>query len=66
MEKLLDPKELAAKLNVPLSWIYAETRKKTIPMLKIGKYCRFREADVLEWLEKRNERLGMGNSVNGK
>lgn len=46
--------ELAAKLKVPNSWIYARTRLKgpgTIPHLKIGKYLRFSLEEVLAWLK---------------
>ena len=49
-DRLLDPDQLAAKLAVPKSWVYAQTRKKgpeAIPRLRVGKYVRFRESDVL-------------------
>jgi excisionase family DNA binding protein len=49
-EKLLTPEEQAEKLRVKLSWIYAQTRQKKIPFVKIGKYIRFREKEVDDWL----------------
>ena len=55
-ESLLDPDELAARLRVKKSWIYTQSRKKgvnTIPMIRVGKYCRFLESEVLEWLKSK-------------
>ena len=57
-QNLLNVRELAESLNVPVSWIYSRTRLKgpeAIPSLRIGKYHRFRLDDVLNWLEKQNE-----------
>lgn len=51
--ELLTLEELAGKLKVKPSWIYARTRltgEGTIPKLRIGRYLRFRENEVLEWL----------------
>lgn len=53
--ELLTPEELASRLKVPLSWVYehCRTRSRTrLPGFKLGKYWRFREADVLVWLEQ--------------
>ena len=59
-QNLLNVDELAEKLHVPKSWVYARTRERdrdAIPMVKVGKYCRFFFPDVLDWLEnKQNER----------
>ena len=56
---LLSVDELAQSLNVPKSWVYARTRETgpdSMPRLKIGKYVRFRLDEVMEWLEKQNDR----------
>jgi len=53
--RLLTVEELAERLNLPASWIYAHTRKRSsdpIPGFRLGKYWRFRESDVLDWLER--------------
>lgn len=53
LDKLLTLEELAEKLKVRKSWIYSQTRETgpgSIPRLKIGKYLRFVERDVLEWV----------------
>lgn len=52
---LLTVEEVAELLHVPLSWVYERTRKRgvdRIPGFRLGKYWRFREADVLAWLER--------------
>lgn len=53
MQKLLNVQELAEKLNVPVSWIYDRTRSGStehIPHYKIGKYLRFAEEEVIDYL----------------
>ena len=52
---LLTVEEVAELLRVPLSWVYERTRKRSmdrIPGFRLGKYWRFREADVLAWLDR--------------
>jgi len=54
--KLLNVKELAEKLGVPVSWIYDRTRKsgpESLPHIRVGKYIRFQEAEVLEYLKNK-------------
>jgi predicted DNA-binding transcriptional regulator AlpA len=44
--------DLAERWQVPKSWIYARTREKgpgSIPRVKLGKYLRFRPAEVDAW-----------------
>ncbi len=46
--------QLAEKLNVPKTWIYSRTRIKgpeAIPCLRVGKYIRFSEEEVFDWLK---------------
>jgi excisionase family DNA binding protein len=52
-EELLTVEELADLLKVPATWIYQRTRCRSserLPHIKIGKYLRFEEGAVLEWL----------------
>lgn len=51
---LLTPEELAARLSVPVSWVYEQSRMKRIPAIKIGKYIRFNLAEVLESQKNKN------------
>jgi excisionase family DNA binding protein len=52
---LLTVEEVAELLRVPPSWVYERTRSRAanrIPGFRLGKYWRFREADVFDWLER--------------
>jgi excisionase family DNA binding protein len=57
---LLTIKEVAELLRVSVSWVYGRTRRRSIdriPGLRIGKYWRFHESEVLAWVERqRGER----------
>jgi excisionase family DNA binding protein len=58
-EKLLNIHEMAAVLQVPRSWIYDKTRQKgenPIPVLRVGKYLRFKPEAVIEWLKNKQEK----------
>lgn len=57
-EGLLTVKEVAELLRVPVSWVYDRTRKRSIdrlPGIRLGKYWRFREGEVLAWVESQRE-----------
>ena len=63
IKELLTVDEIARKLNISVSWIYSNARKKgvnSIPHLKIGKYIRFQEDVVRQWLE--NQQRNKANS----
>jgi excisionase family DNA binding protein len=58
---LLTPIELAAQLRVPVSWIREKTRKRArvrdkdpLPVIRLGKYVRFRLAEVEQWLTRQS------------
>jgi excisionase family DNA binding protein len=55
MEKLLNIEELAENLGLDESWIYTKTRTKEIPHIKLGKYLRFSENSILEWLDSHKQ-----------
>ncbi len=59
LDRLLTVEEVAELLQVPTSWVYERARRRSverIPGFRLGKYWRFREADVLAWLER--QRVG--------
>jgi len=61
--QLLTIEEVAEILHVPISWVYGKTRRRTIdriPGFRLGKYWRFRETDVLAWIER--QRVGPKNA----
>jgi excisionase family DNA binding protein len=52
---LLTVKEVAEILRVPVSWVYDRTRKRSLdrlPGIRLGKYWRFRQDDIVEWLRR--------------
>jgi len=53
MDKLLTPQEIAEVLGVQPSTIYQWTHQGYIPHVKIGKFVRFKEKDVEEWIERK-------------
>lgn len=53
----LTVEQLARILNVPESWIYDRTRRggpERIPHFKFGKYIRFSEEEVLNYLQSKS------------
>ena len=50
--KLLTPEELADRLQVPLSWVYEQSRMGNIPTHRLGRYIRFNLHEVLESQKK--------------
>ena len=57
MNRLLTPEQISDVIGVKLSTIYQWTHIGYIPHFKLGRFVRFREGDVLEWLES-NRRGG--------
>jgi excisionase family DNA binding protein len=56
IEHLLTPEEAAEILRVKLSWLYQHTRRRSqdrIPFIKVGRYLRFREQDLMAYIESR-------------
>ena len=53
--RLLTVGEVAVVLNVPRKWVYRRVGLKPpegIPHVKVGKYLRFRESDLREYVER--------------
>jgi len=58
VRQLLTIDELANRLKVKRSWLYSRTREKgegAIPKIRVGKYIRFDEAQVIEWLKGKQD-----------
>jgi predicted DNA-binding transcriptional regulator AlpA len=58
-DEILTPQQLAKKLQVPVSWVYEQTRTRAgvrnstpLPHIKMGKYLRFSWPDVVAWLDR--------------
>jgi len=55
VEELLTVNEVAALLKVRKSWIYERTRCRgpaRLPFIKLGKYLRFEEKQVMAFLQR--------------
>jgi excisionase family DNA binding protein len=50
--KLRDAHEIAERLGVPVSWVRESARSGAIPCIRLGRYVRFDESDVADWLEQ--------------
>jgi excisionase family DNA binding protein len=50
-ERLLTAEDVAELLAVPITWVREHTRTGAIPHLELGRYKRYREDEVLAWLE---------------
>jgi excisionase family DNA binding protein len=52
MTRLLTAQDVAARLGVTMAWVWAQTRAGRIPHVRLGRYRRFREEAIDEWLEQ--------------
>jgi excisionase family DNA binding protein len=50
-EQLLTAEQVAERLAVPVSWVRSSTRSGSIPVVELGRYRRYRWADVDAWVE---------------
>jgi excisionase family DNA binding protein len=58
--ELLTPQDVSKLLNVPVSWVRQQTRaraKHPIPHMKLGRYVRFQEHAVREWLAQQKRTI---------
>jgi excisionase family DNA binding protein len=53
MEQFLTVKQLEAIHGVPASWWYSRVERNEVPFYRIGKYVRFKESEISNWLEGR-------------
>ena len=55
-DRILTVNDLAQKLQVKPSWIYTQPKKGpgALPRMRIGKYLRFSERAIDEWLSKKS------------
>ena len=57
MERLMTVEELAAYLRVPVNTIYRWRTQNYGPVgRRMGKHVRFRESDVMRWVDDQDER----------
>ena len=49
---LLTADEVAAFLRMTPAWVYAQTRNRKIPHLRLGRYVRYRREALVQWMEQ--------------
>lgn len=52
---LLDAGDVSRLLGVSREWVYAQSRQRTIPSIRLGRSVRFRREAVLRWLDELEE-----------
>jgi excisionase family DNA binding protein len=52
MDRLLTADEIAERLGMKTEWVWAQARAGLIPHVRLGRYRRFRESAVDEWLRE--------------
>ena len=55
MTRLLTAQDVAERLGVTTAWVWAQTRAGDIPHVQLGRYRRFREEAIEEWLRRLEE-----------
>lgn len=56
--ELLTPAQLAARLQLPVSWVYEHTQSKAsnpLPVLRCGKHLRFAWNDIEHWMREQGQ-----------
>jgi excisionase family DNA binding protein len=48
---LLTAEEVASLLQVTPAWVYAETRRRRIPHIRLGRYVRYRRFALTAWMD---------------
>ncbi len=51
-DDLLTAEEVAALLRMTPSWVYAQTRRRRIPHLRLGRYVRYRREALEPWMRE--------------
>ena len=57
-DELLTVEDVAALFRVPKSWVYERTRRRgadRLPFIKLGKYVRFEEQSLRQYLASRRK-----------
>jgi excisionase family DNA binding protein len=50
VDRLLTAEEIAERLGMKTEWVWAQARAGRIPHVRLGRYRRFRESAVDDWL----------------
>lgn len=61
-DRVFTAKEIADYLAVPETWVRGETRADRIPHVRLGRYRRYRLAEVQAWLDEDGQKGGRRRS----
>jgi excisionase family DNA binding protein len=53
--KLWTAEQVAAELQVPKTWVYAQARAGRFPHVRAGHYVRFDPRDVQTWIDQQRD-----------
>ena len=60
--EILTPQQVAERLQVPVSWIYEQSRNRSsirvpdpLPHMKLGRYLRYDWHKVIAWMERQSK-----------
>ena len=62
MTRLLTVDDVAERLGVTKDWVWAQARAGRIPHVQLGRYRRFREEALEEWIEDLERRSVDGHA----
>lgn len=48
---LMTAEEVARLLGVNVAWVYAQSRRRKIPTVTLGRYRRYRRSAIERWVE---------------
>ncbi len=54
-DRLLLAADVARLLQVTPAWVYAETRQRRLPHIRLGRYVRYRRDAIEDWLRAREQ-----------
>lgn len=52
---LLTAEEVAEMIGMGVDWIYEQARRGRIPVVKLGRYRRFRRESIEQWIAEHEE-----------
>lgn len=47
---LMTAEEVAEMLGMRVDWVWEQSRKRRIPTVRLGRYCRYRREAIERWL----------------
>lgn len=55
-DQLLTAKQVAERLQITEAWVHEAARNGDLPYIEIGRYRRFEQADIDEWIASKRKR----------